>query len=135
MKKAPDAFRTISEAAQDIGLPAHVLRHWEDTFAAIRPLRRAGGRRYYRQNDIDLLFGVKVLLHDRGFTTKGVSKIFSDQGATHVAKIGAAARSGETPPASGGPAPVNGRLSKALFKLNEARNDVRLLRQALSGGG
>ena len=88
MNKARDAFRTISEAATELDLPQHVLRHWEDSFSAIRPMRRAGGRRYYRLHEIELLNGVRVLLHEQGFTTKGVQKIFSERGAAHVAELG-----------------------------------------------
>ncbi len=96
-RKAPDAFRTISEAADELDLPQHVLRHWEESFGAIRPMRRAGGRRYYRLHDIELLNGVKTLLHGERYTTKGVQKIFKDQGAAFVAAIGRLAMAGEPP--------------------------------------
>lgn len=95
MKKAPEAFRTISEAAEQLDLPQHVLRHWEDTFGHIRPMRRAGGRRYYRTYDIELIGGVKALLYDQRFTTKGVQKIFKENGAQYVADIGRRALAGE----------------------------------------
>lgn len=95
MAKAPDAFRTISEAAEQLDLPQHVLRHWEDVFGTIRPMRRAGGRRYYRTYDIELLNGVKTLLYKEQYTTKGVQKIFKDQGASYVADIGRRAFAGE----------------------------------------
>lgn len=93
-RKAADAFRTISEAATELDLPQHVLRHWEDTFGAIRPMRRAGGRRYYRTYDVELLAGIRVFLHDHRITTRGVQKIFAERGAAYVAEIGRAARSG-----------------------------------------
>ena len=96
MTKAPDAFRTISEAADQLDLPQHVLRHWEDVFGTIRPMRRAGGRRYYRTYDIELLSGVKTLLYDERYTTKGVQKIFKENGAQYVAEIGRRALAGET---------------------------------------
>lgn len=86
--KSAEAFRTISEAAEEVGVPQHVLRHWEEAFGQIRPMRRAGGRRYYRPHDIDILRGVKVLLYDRRYTTKGVQQIFKENGAKHVAEIG-----------------------------------------------
>lgn len=95
MAKSTDAFRTISEAAEELDLPQHVLRHWEDIFGSIRPMRRAGGRRYYRTHDIELLSGVKALLHDERYTTKGVQKIFKEQGAQYVADIGRRALDGE----------------------------------------
>ena len=95
MAKAPDAFRTISEAAEQLDLPQHVLRHWEDVFGTIRPMRRAGGRRYYRSYDLELLNGVKTLLYKEQYTTKGVQKIFKDNGAQFVAEIGRRAFAGE----------------------------------------
>ena len=93
--KAADAFRTISEAADEIGVPQHVLRHWEEVFGQIRPMRRAGGRRYYRPQDLDILRGVKALLYDQGYTTKGVQKIFKESGAKFVAELGKSASLGE----------------------------------------
>ncbi len=86
--KSAEAFRTISEAASELDVPQHVLRHWEDAFGQIRPMRRAGGRRYYRPVDIDILRGVRSLLYDQRFTTKGVQKIFRDHGVKYVAEIG-----------------------------------------------
>lgn len=80
MSKGPLAFRTISETADAVGVPQHVLRFWETKFTFIRPTKRAGGRRFYRPHDIDLLLGVKVLLHDRGYTIRGVQKLFKDEG-------------------------------------------------------
>jgi DNA-binding transcriptional MerR regulator len=88
LAKSAEAFRTISEAAAELDVPQHVLRHWEDVFGQIRPMRRAGGRRYYRPVDIDLLRGVRALLYDQRFTTKGVQKIFRDHGVKYVAEIG-----------------------------------------------
>jgi DNA-binding transcriptional MerR regulator len=86
--KAPDAFRTISEAADDLGLEQHVLRFWETRFSQIKPLKRGGGRRYYRPDDIDFLRGLKHLLHDQRYTIKGVQKIIKEQGAKSVAAAG-----------------------------------------------
>lgn len=88
MDKSPDAFRTISEAAEELDLPQHVLRFWETRFSTIKPLKRGGGRRYYRPEDVLLLKGIRHLLYDQGFTIKGVQKILKDQGARHVASIG-----------------------------------------------
>lgn len=84
MRKAPEAFRTISEAAEALDTPAHVLRFWESKFSHVKPVKRAGGRRYYRPADIDLLSGIKLLLHDRGMTIRGVQKLLQEKGARHV---------------------------------------------------
>lgn len=87
MNKSPDAFRTISEVADWLDVPAHVLRFWESKFAAVKPIKRAGGRRYYRPADMALLGGIKKLLHDDGLTIKGVQKILQEQGISHVAAL------------------------------------------------
>ncbi len=88
MDKSPDAFRTISEAAEELDLPQHVLRFWETRFSTIKPLKRGGGRRYYRPEDVLLLKGIRHLLYDQGFTIKGVQRILKDQGVRYVAAIG-----------------------------------------------
>ncbi len=80
MAKGPDAFRTISEAAEELGVPQHVLRFWETKFSFIRPMKRAGGRRFYRPQDIEVLKGVRFLLHQEGYTIKGVQRLHKDQG-------------------------------------------------------
>jgi DNA-binding transcriptional MerR regulator len=87
MRKAPDAFRTISEASDALQTPAHVLRFWESKFSQIKPVKRAGGRRYYRPADINLLSGIKLLLHDQGMTIRGVQKLLVEKGARHVAQL------------------------------------------------
>lgn len=87
MRKAPDAFRTISEASDALKTPAHVLRFWESKFSQVKPVKRAGGRRYYRPADIDLLSGIRTLLHDQGMTIRGVQKLISEKGVRHVAHI------------------------------------------------
>ena len=88
MEKSPDAFRTISEAAEELNLPQHVLRFWETRFSTIKPLKRGGGRRYYRPEDVLLLKGIRHLLYDQGFTIKGVQRILKDQGIRYVVGIG-----------------------------------------------
>lgn len=93
--KSADAFRTISEAAQELDVPQHVLRHWEEVFGQVRPMRRAGGRRYYRPLDIDLLRGIRVLLYEQRYTTKGVQKIFKDEGVKYISELGRRAAAGE----------------------------------------
>lgn len=87
MDKSPDAFRTISEVAEHLETPAHVLRFWESRFPQIKPVKRAGGRRYYRPSDVSLLTGIKRLLHDEGMTIRGVQKILREQGVRHVAGL------------------------------------------------
>jgi DNA-binding transcriptional MerR regulator len=86
--KSAGAFRTISEVAIELDVPQHVLRFWESRFAQIRPVKRAGGRRYYRPEDIDLLKGIRLLLYGDGFTIKGVQKVLKDRGLRHVADVG-----------------------------------------------
>ena len=81
MEKSADAFRTISEVAEDLVLPQHVLRFWEQRFPQIRPLKRAGGRRYYRPADVTLLRAIRQLLYDDGYTIKGVQRLLKEQGA------------------------------------------------------
>ena len=88
MSKGPDAFRTISEVAEALDLPQHVLRFWETRFAQIRPLKRGGGRRYYRPDDVDLLRGIRHLLYGEGFTIKGVQRILKEQGPRFVISAG-----------------------------------------------
>lgn len=88
LAKAPDAFRTISEVSEQLDVPQHVLRFWEAKFAQVRPLKRAGGRRYYRPDDIDLLKGIRALLYNDGLTIKGVQKVLREQGAKHVSEVG-----------------------------------------------
>jgi DNA-binding transcriptional MerR regulator len=87
--KSPDAFRTISEVAEDLDLPQHVLRFWETRFGQIRPLKRGGGRRYYRPEDVDLLKGIKHLLYDEGYTIRGLQRILKEQGNKFVVAVGA----------------------------------------------
>ena len=87
MTKSPDAFRTISEVAEWLDVPAHVLRFWESRFTQVRPVKRAGGRRYYRPTDMELLGGIKRLLHDDGLTIRGVQKLLREEGVRHVAAL------------------------------------------------
>ena len=87
MDKAPDAFRTISEVAGDLDLPQHVLRFWESRFTQIRPMKRAGGRRYYRPDDVDLLRGIRHLLYGEGYTIRGVQRILREQGPKFVQAV------------------------------------------------
>lgn len=86
--KAPDAFRTISEVAEELDLPQHVLRFWETRFSQIRPMKRGGGRRYYRPEDVDLLRGIRILLYAEGFTIRGVQRLLKENGVPFVAGAG-----------------------------------------------
>ncbi len=88
MNKSPDAFRTISEVAEDLGLPQHVLRFWETRFSQIKPMKRGGGRRYYRPDDVDLLRGIQCLLYEEGYTIKGVQRILKENGNKYVIGAG-----------------------------------------------
>src|SRR5262245_34717178 len=90
-EKSPEAFRTISEVSAELDVPQHVLRFWESKFSAVKPLKRGGGRRYYRREDLDLLRGIRSLLYREGMTIKGVQKIFRDHGARYVAEFGCGA--------------------------------------------
>ena len=88
MAKGPEAFRTISEAADELNVPQHVLRFWETKFAFIRPMKRAGGRRFYRPADIAVLRGVRRLLHDEGYTIKGVQRLHREHGLRRLVAAG-----------------------------------------------
>jgi DNA-binding transcriptional MerR regulator len=87
LDKAPDAFRTISEVAADLDIPQHVLRFWETRFAQIKPMKRSGGRRYYRPDDIDLLKGIRRLLYGEGYTIRGVQRILKEHGIASVQRL------------------------------------------------
>jgi DNA-binding transcriptional MerR regulator len=88
MDKSPDAFRTISEVAEDLDLPQHVLRFWETRFTHIKPMKRGGGRRYYRPLDVDLLKGIRHLLYDQGYTIKGVQRLLRENGTQFIIALG-----------------------------------------------
>src|SRR3954447_15597813 len=98
MDKSPDAFRTISEVAEDLSLPQHVLRFWETRFSQIRPLKRGGGRRYYRPDDVDLLKGIRQLLYGEGYTIKGVQRILKAEGLRFVQGVGRGDETVAAPP-------------------------------------
>lgn len=126
MAKGPDAFRTISEAANELAVPQHVLRFWETKFSFIRPMKRAGGRRFYRPHDILVLRGVRVLLHDQGYTIKGVQRLHKEEG---VARLLAAA-TGETlpeAPAASLDGAQRGRLEQALADAQAAKQRLDAL--------
>jgi len=87
LDKSPDAFRTISEVADDLDIPQHVLRFWETRFAQIKPMKRSGGRRYYRPDDVDLLRGIRRLLYGEGYTIRGVQRILKEHGIASVQRL------------------------------------------------
>lgn len=126
MAKGPEAFRTISEAADELGVPQHVLRFWESKFSFIRPMKRAGGRRFYRPQDISVLRGVQRLLHQEGYTIKGVQRLHKEEGMGRILSINP---SGAHAPLSSGdalgamePRPaVKGALAAALADLEAAK--------------
>lgn len=87
-QKAPGALRTIKEVADGIGVPQHVLRFWETRFSQIRPVKRAGGRRYYRPDDVDLIKGIQRLLHGQGYTIRGAQRVLREKGIRFVQSVG-----------------------------------------------
>ncbi|WP_341366289.1 MerR family transcriptional regulator [Yoonia sp. BS5-3] len=105
MAKAKDAFRTISEVAEWLDTPTHVLRFWESKFSQIKPVKGAGGRRYYRPSDMELLGGIKQLLHEDGLTIKGTQKLLREKGVKYVATLGASTHAGAATPELAKPAP------------------------------
>ena len=147
MEKSPDAFRTISEAAEELNVPQHVLRFWETRFAQIKPMKRAGGRRYYRPADIELLKGIHTLLYSQGYTIRGVQRILKEENSAYVVGIGRGevmprksdlAKEGAPPPGTakaapraGAPAPGRAPLARSLdsppqiiHKLSSAQSDA-----------
>lgn len=144
MEKAPEAFRTISEVATELDVPQHVLRFWEGKFAQVRPMKRGGGRRYYRPEDIELLRGIRQLLYGDGFTIRGVQKILREQGIRYVSGVGsgeieaappsvsAPAQPAPSAPKGAPPAPANDDdLSVAAEAAGLSQEQVRLLQASL----
>ena len=126
MAKSPNAFRTISEASDEVGAPQHVLRFWETKFTFIAPLKRAGGRRFYRPQDVVLLKAVKRLLHEEGLTIKGAQRLYKEQGLKRLAAYGDPEGAVSFEPEIGGAAPSSAprspvRLRQALAELEGAR--------------
>jgi DNA-binding transcriptional MerR regulator len=127
LAKGPEAFRSISEAADALGVPQHVLRFWETKFAFIRPMKRAGGRRFYRPQDIAVLAQVRRLLHEEGYTIKGVQKLHRELGAKRFlnGQVEALAPADATPPTTMPSAELSPdarrRLEEALAELEAAK--------------
>ena len=123
--KAPGAFRTISEVAADLDVPQHVLRFWESKFAQVRPLKRGGGRRYYRPEDVELLRGIRRLLYGDGYTIKGVQKLLREHGARSLASVAVEVPPPE-PPAEGEPSDrLRAAVARALGELGELKEILR----------
>ena len=121
-EKSASAFRTISEVAEVLDTPAHVLRFWESKFSQIKPMKRGGGRRYYRPEDVDLLRGIRELLYEDGLTIKGVQKVLRERGQRHVADLGAETEAAPTTPASEAGTPD---VDATLARLEALRNRLR----------
>jgi len=161
LEKSPEAFRTISEVADDLGVPQHVLRFWESRFPQIRPMKRGGGRRYYRPDDVDLLRGIHHLLYGEGYTIRGVQRILREEGPRFVQSVwregapqaspaaedtedeavfeteDAAEASHDEAPAAGGRSAVPAKLSHdSVARLNGVLNELgeckRMLETALA---
>jgi len=121
-KKAPGAFRTISEVAEELDLPQHVLRFWETKFSQVRPMKRGGGRRYYRPEDVTLLRHIQKLLYDEGYTIKGVQKLMRD-GNLKKSKL---------PEETGAKSAADGQLES---EIRAAIDELEELRATLSSAG
>lgn len=133
MAKGPEAFRTISEAAEELHVPQHVLRFWETKFSFIKPMKRAGGRRFYRPTDIAVLQGVRRLLHDEGYTIKGVQRLAREQGVRRL--IAAGEGEGPGPMADGAARPhaAPDLAPEARDRLGAALSDLEAVKRRLDG--
>jgi DNA-binding transcriptional MerR regulator len=125
--KGPEAFRTISEAADELSVPQHVLRFWETKFAFIRPMKRAGGRRFYRPSDIAVLRGVRHLLHDEGYTIKGVQRLHREEGLRRLVSAGDEGAPAVTEPRAVTPGGSKDGLYEALRDLEAAKQRLDAL--------
>lgn len=132
MAKGPDAFRTISEAADELHVPQHVLRFWETKFTFIKPMKRAGGRRFYRPTDIAVLRGVRRLLHDEGYTIKGVQKLHREHGMKRLVAAGEGATQAPAPEKAAPPAKT-GKVTGDKTALLEALRDLETAKARLDG--
>jgi DNA-binding transcriptional MerR regulator len=130
--KGPEAFRTISEAADELSVPQHVLRFWETKFAFIRPMKRAGGRRFYRPTDISVLRGVRRLLHDEGYTIKGVQRLHREQGLRRLVAAGEG-EGAEAMPAAAHDAPPTAVTARGRDGLLDALRELEAIKARLDG--
>ncbi|MBO0334439.1 MerR family transcriptional regulator [Sneathiella sp. CAU 1612] len=139
MQKSPDAFRTISEVSTELEVPQHVLRFWETKFKVVKPLKRGGGRRYYRPSDVELIRGIRDLLYKHGFTIRGAQKLLKEQGGRidNVDAMVSAARAEGNPALSptesnggnGGSDPLSG---EAKVQLRRVLSDLKELKEMLA---
>ena len=120
--KSPSAFRTISEVAAELELPQHVLRFWESKFSQIKPMKRGGGRRYYRPEDLDLLRSIRTLLYEDGYTIKGVQKLLKDGGVTNKQDPAASDQPTNSAETSGIDTEKLGQMRDVLKELQEIRS-------------
>jgi DNA-binding transcriptional MerR regulator len=125
LDKAPDAFRTISEVATELEVPQHVLRFWESRFREIKPMKRGGGRRYYRPDDVSLLKGIRHLLYGEGYTIRGVQRILKEQGVRFVQSVWQ----------PGAPQPAHGAADDADFATEDAEARMPAVEEADRGRG
>jgi DNA-binding transcriptional MerR regulator len=134
MEKSPEAYRTIREVADSLDLPQHVLRFWETRFPQIRPLKRAGGRRYYRPDDVERLRIIKRLLYDEGYTIKGVQKLFKEQGVQALSAVALSPVGPPVEPASGPEPPAWAQENPGAPEIRPGMADDELaaLREALA---
>ena len=125
--KSEQAFRTISEVSELLDTPAHVLRFWESKFSQVKPMKRGGGRRYYRPEDVSLLRGIRELLYVDGLTIKGVQKVLREQGQKHVAAIVDAPETADAPPAKAQPkaSEPTSDVDATVARLEALRNRLR----------
>jgi DNA-binding transcriptional MerR regulator len=133
-EKSPDAYRTISEAAEEAGLPAHVLRFWETKFTQLKPVKRKGGRRLYRPQDVLLLKGLRRLLYDEGYTIKGAQKYLRENGVASVGALGAGEADPQTPAPAAAPSPAAveaDRASQGAVQANLGADATALIERAL----
>lgn len=131
-RKSASAFRTISEVASELDIPAHVLRFWETKFNQVKPLKRGGGRRYYRPEDVELLRGIRDLLYSDGYTIKGVQKLLREGGVKSVAGAPAAEKPepAPAPTASAGAVALAGAKREAIAEVLRELEDMRDLLRA-----
>ena len=133
MAKGPEAFRSISEAAEELGVPQHVLRFWETKFSFIRPMKRAGGRRFYRPQDIAILSHVRRLLHDEGYTIKGVQKLHREQGMKRLLAGGGEVMSEPRDEALFEPGGRPALTPQSRRRLGEALEELRAAKARIDG--
>ncbi len=132
-EKSASAFRTISEVARELGVPQHVLRFWETKFTQIRPLKRGGGRRYYRPEDVELLRSIRSLLYDDGYTIRGVQKLLRESGVRGLTAREPEPGQNEAPQTEADPEPASDAASMRQAALREILDELYAIRALLAG--